>query len=160
MIVNNSYNQYGYDRQVVSELLHECVTTKSPRELCLSGLRWSNMEWDGPSWSEMVPKSSRSAKMVPVGLSWCSEQIVWDGSHIFGNDNANLGPIGKLNRGRWEWYGCYRWTSHALLKSPGRLLNGPWRYWRALKAPERFLEWPWRPWINKNVTRAGHRMIF
>ena len=49
----------------------------------LSGLRWSQMELDGPSWSEMVPNGLRN-EMVPDrknGLKW--SKVVEDGDQIF-----------------------------------------------------------------------------
>ena len=35
----------------------------------LSGLRWSQMELDGPSWSELVPNGLRN-EMVPDRTRW------------------------------------------------------------------------------------------
>ena len=119
-MVNYSCNQCGHDRQVESELSHECETTRSPggawlqkNWLYLSGLRLSNMEWDGPSWSKMVPGSPRLAKMVPDGqrlYKW-TDSLKW--SQVIGNDNANLGLIGIWNSGqRALWYQIRKKLSH------------------------------------------------
>ena len=49
-IVNYSCNQCGYNRQVESELLHECVTTRSPGGNCLQIMSFSLVVWGGLRW--------------------------------------------------------------------------------------------------------------
>ena len=63
----------------------------------LSGLRWSQMELDGPSWSEMVPNGLRN-EMVPDRTRW--SQMFWGGQRWW-TDSLRWSQI-IANGPRWS----------------------------------------------------------
>ena len=64
LVVNYSCNQCGHDRQVESELSHECETTRSPGGAWLQKIDFTWVVWGCPTWSEMVPVEVRWSQVV------------------------------------------------------------------------------------------------